>query len=301
MSEPRYPYVHVDVSVAEAELVSSTLFELGALGIEERDATTLVRASSEAAVTLVASFPDEPTALAAQVELAAQYTSRVEHVVGDAWRDGWRAYFKPLRVGRRLVIVPSWEKYESQPGDLIVHLDPGQAFGTGTHESTQLLLAELERYVQPGVALLDVGTGSGILSIAALLLGAEHALALDTDPLAVSATLENAAKNGLAARLEASARPLADVLGSYALVLANIEARVLIPLAPVLSARVAAGGVLLLSGLLTSDVESVRQAYGDFAELARPIRGEWAALALQSPAAAAGGKGTAAPPAAVRE
>jgi ribosomal protein L11 methyltransferase len=285
MSEPRYPYVHVDVPGDEAELVSAELFELGALGLEERDATTLVRARDTVAVTLVASFADEAGAAAAQAELAPRYVARIEYVVGDAWRDGWREFFKPLRVGRRLVIVPAWEKFDAGAEDVIVVLEPGQAFGTGTHESTQLVLAQLESHVRVGSALLDVGTGSGILAIAALALGASEALALDTDPLAVSAARENAVQNGVGERLVASDAGVESVGERYPLVLANIEARVLVPLAPAIAARVAAGGTLILSGLLLGDAEPVRAAYPELTELARPILGEWCALVLQRSAA----------------
>jgi ribosomal protein L11 methyltransferase len=280
MSEPRYPYVHVDVSSSDAEVVASRLFELGALGLEERDDSTLARPGGETAVTLVASFEDEAAATAAQLELAPDYAARIEHVVGDAWRDGWRAYWKPMRVGERFMIVPSWEQYAPLPNDIVLSLDPGQAFGTGTHETTQLLIAELERRVVPGVEVLDVGCGSGILSIAALRLGAARATAIDTDPLAVDATRENAERNGLAAQLEASAAGVETFAHAYRLVLANIEARVLVPLAAAIAARVAPGGLLLLSGLLATDVDSVRAAYPQFRELARPERGDWRALVL---------------------
>ena len=280
MSEPRYPYLHVDVTAEQLDAVSSALFDLGALGIEERDATTLLRSEANAQSTLVASFEDEETARAAQAQLA-DYPVRLEYVVGDAWRDGWRAYFKPLRIGERLVIKPSWEPFEPGPNDLVLTLDPGQAFGTGTHESTQLLLRSLPEYVVSGAKVLDVGTGSGILAIASVLFGAAHAHAIDNDPLAVTATAENAAANGVAERVSASADALESVAGDYPLVLANIEARVLVPMAQALSARVAPGGHLLLSGLLHADADRVRAVYPAFRECARPKLGDWCALLLQ--------------------
>jgi ribosomal protein L11 methyltransferase len=281
MSEPRYPYLHVDVTAQQLEEASSALFDLGALGIEERDASTLLKSGGGAeAAMLVASFEDDATALAAQRELAAQYTVRLEYVVGDAWRDGWRAYFKPLRVGERLVVKPSWEAFEPGPDDLVLTLDPGQAFGTGTHESTQLILRALPGYVGAGARVLDVGTGSGILAIASVLFGASHVDAIDNDPLAVTATRENAAANGVGERIAASEGSL-EGLSSYPLVLANIEARVLVPLAPALIARVAPGGHLLMSGLLHADADRVRAAYPGFRECARPKLGDWCALVLQ--------------------
>jgi ribosomal protein L11 methyltransferase len=285
MTEPRYPYLHVDVSTEAVELVSAELFELGALGIEERDASTLLHSSAGPdTTTLVASFADDETANSAREQLAPAHAARIEYVVGDAWREAWREYFKPLRVGERLVVRPSWEVYEAAPGDVVITLDPGQAFGTGTHESTQLILAALPAQLPAATRVLDVGTGSGILAIACLLLGAERADAVDNDPLSISAAHENAEQNGLSARLMASAAPLAALAGQYDLVLANIEARVLVPLASELAARVVAGGKLLLSGLLHADGDAVRAAYPEFIELERPTRGEWCALILQKQA-----------------
>ncbi|HKU40603.1 MAG TPA: 50S ribosomal protein L11 methyltransferase, partial [Polyangiales bacterium] len=150
------------------------------------------------------------------------------------------------------------------------------------HRATQLLLCELERRVTPGVALLDVGTGSGILAIAALRLGAARAQVVDNDPLAVDAARENAERNGVAERLVSSATPVEEICERFPLVLANIEARVLVPLAAAIAARVAPGGLLMLSGLLATDVQRVREAYAAFDELARPERGEWRALVLRA-------------------
>jgi len=282
MTEPRYPYLHVAVALEEVELVSSLLFDLGALGIEERDASTLLKSQAgEDTTTLVASFEDDAAAGAAQAELSGQWRAQLEHVVGDAWRDGWKAYFKPLRVGERFVVRPSWEPYTAQPNDLVITLDPGQAFGTGTHETTQLLLGALSGHVEPGARVLDVGTGSGILAIGACLLGASHVTAIDVDPLAVSATQENAAANGVSDRIAASDTDVAQINERFPLVLANIEARVLVPMASVLSERVADGGKLFLSGLLAPDMERMLAAYAHMRVLSQLEAGDWRALLLE--------------------
>lgn len=282
MTEPRYPYLHVAVTHDEVDLVSSMLFDLGALGIEERDASTLLKSSAGAdSTTLVASFDSDASAEAARDELAAQWPASIEHVVGDAWRDEWKAYFKPLRVGTRFVVRPSWEEYQAQPDDLVITLDPGQAFGTGTHETTQLLLGALPEHVQAGMRVLDVGTGSGILAIGACLLGAAHVTAIDVDPLAVSATLENSEANAVGDRIATSTTPVEAIEAAFPLVLANIEARVLVPLAEVLAARVAAGGKLFLSGLLVGDVDRTRAAYASMQLIEQRQAGEWCALLLQ--------------------
>ncbi|HET8932150.1 MAG TPA: 50S ribosomal protein L11 methyltransferase [Polyangiales bacterium] len=282
MSEPRYPYLHVAVGLDEVELVSSLLFDLGALGIEERDASTLLKSQAgDETTTLVASFEDDASANAAQAELGDKWRAQLEHVVGDAWRDGWKAYFKPLRVGERFVVRPSWEPYEAQPKDLVITLDPGQAFGTGTHETTQLLLGALSGHVQEGMRVLDVGTGSGILAIGACLLGASHVTAIDTDPLAVSATLENAEANGVSARIAASDTKVEAIAEAFPLVLANIEARVLVPLVDVLTARVALGGKLFLSGLLAQDMDRMHAAYAHMRVIKQLEAGDWRALLLE--------------------
>jgi ribosomal protein L11 methyltransferase len=288
MSEPRYPYLHIAVdSEGDAvELLSSELFELGALGIEERDASTLLTSPAGAhTTTLVASFADDASALAVAEQLKDRYSIQLEHVVGDAWREAWRAYFKPLKVGPRFVVKPSWEPYQAQPSDIVITLDPGQAFGTGTHESTQLLLAALSEHVQTGMRVLDVGTGSGILAIACALLGASHVLALDVDPLALSATTENSAANRVSALVQAGDQPVDRVEEAFPLVLANIEARVLVPLAAVLSERVRPSGLLFWSGLLHDHVAGVRAAYPGFEVIGQPVAGDWAALLLRKGAA----------------
>jgi ribosomal protein L11 methyltransferase len=281
MSEARYPYVHVDVAADDVELISSELFELGALGIEERDATTLLREAGSQPTTLVASFDDEASAQAAQAQLAPRHPARVEYVVGDEWREAWRSYFKPARVGERLWVRPSWEAFEAPAGEQVIILDPGQAFGTGTHESTRLVLGALGPLVRSGARVLDIGTGSGILAIASLLLGAAEAVGVDVDPLALAAAAENAAANGVADRLHVSPLGIEELSERYDLVLANIEARVLVQLAAAIAARVAPGGRLILSGLLTPQADEVRAAYREFRERERPIMDEWCALVLE--------------------
>lgn len=281
MSEPRYPYVHVDVSPEEVEEVSYLLWELGALGVEERDETTLAKNTS--GVTLVASYADDAAAEAAIVELLPR-EARLIHVVGDDWLDAYKKYFKVTRLGERLVIRPSWEPFEAGPGDVVVTVDPGRAFGTGTHESTRLVMTQLDRLVRGGERVLDVGCGTGILAICALKLGASEAYCIDVDPDAIEVTLENAASNQEEARVKASTQPVEEVAEIYPLVLANIQATVLIPLAAAIAARVAPEGLLLLSGILVGQEDDVRAAYPEFTLEASPVEGEWISLVLKKTA-----------------
>ena len=182
----------------------------------------------------------------------------------EEWRDAWKRYFRTVRLTRQIVVVPSWDTHPPAADDRVIHLDPGQAFGTGAHASTRLVLELMQELADRGARparVLDVGTGSGILALAAAALWpAADVVAIDTDPVAIQVARENAAHNG-AARVRASTDDLADVDGVYELVLANIQADVLAQLCGELSSRVAPGGHLVLSGLLTEQVAGVAAIY----------------------------------------
>jgi ribosomal protein L11 methyltransferase len=181
------------------------------------------------------------------------------------WRDAWKRYFRTIRLTRQIVVVPSWDVHDPDPGDCVLHLDPGQAFGTGSHSSTRLILAFLQDLRDRGAGptrVLDLGTGSGILALAAAGLWPDaRVVALDNDPVAVAVALENVAENGAGDRVEASTDDLAAVAGQFDLVLANIQADVLTALAAPLAARVAPGGWLVLSGLLAEQAAPVAAGY----------------------------------------
>lgn len=284
MSEPRYPCVHVAVPVTESDVVSSVLWDAGATGLEERDATTMDAAAGDG-VTLVAHFDEEADALEAVGLVTARFDGRfvptVEHIVGDDWRERWKAFFHTTRVGERLVVRPSWETHDAREGDLVIVLDPGQAFGTGTHETTRLVMRELEARVSGGEHVLDVGCGSGILGIAALKLGAARVVAVDVDPIAVRVTDENAEINGVA--IEASTTLIEDVPGRYPIVLANIRSPILIPMTESLVAHLTPGGVLVLSGLLAEEESEIRAVYDAHLRFDGVRRdGDWIALAYRS-------------------
>jgi len=181
------------------------------------------------------------------------------------WRDAWKRYFKVSHLTRQFVVVPSWETYEAKPGEVVIDLDPGMAFGTGTHASTRLVLEELQLLADNEIGamrILDVGCGSGILTIAALKRWPEATcVAVDNDPIAIDATLDNAAHNRVADRLEASTRTLDQLAEEFSIVLANIQAHVLRELKSLLVARTAPGGRLILSGLLTPQAEPLAQEF----------------------------------------
>jgi ribosomal protein L11 methyltransferase len=282
MVTPRFPFVVVDVQEEEADAVSSLLFDLGAQGVEERDATTLARPSAPGKVTLVASFASHDEANEAIAEIAAELSPRLEEVVGDAWRDAWKEHFRPFEIAKGIVVRPPWELYEGD-ARIVLELEPGRAFGTGLHETTSLVAGVLADHALAfhGKDVLDVGTGSGILGLLALELGASRVRATDIDGDAIAVACENAARNRLAERFSADTKPLAQIGGEFATVLANIEATVLVPMAPDLIARVAKGGLLVLSGILVPQKDDVRKAYGALELVSAPEKGEWVALVFK--------------------
>lgn len=207
----------------------------------------------------------------------------------EDWSTSWKVHFKPIRVGTRLLIVPTWEDAASLPGDLVLRIDPGMAFGTGGHETTRLCLELLEKIMADGSiglasSLLDLGTGSGILAMAASLLGAGRILALDIDPEAVEVARENLALNEMAEKVECGTTPLESLEERFDVILANILAEELVRLAPALAACLNPGGALILSGILAEKEEFVRQGFSglpfQYQETNRA--GEWVAMLYRS-------------------
>ena len=203
----------------------------------------------------------------------------------EDWSTSWKVNFKPLRIGRRLLIVPSWEEPQPQPNDIVLRLDPGMAFGTGGHETTRLCLELLEQIMDTmpilrSPAVLDLGTGSGILAMAAVQLGAGRVCAVDIDPLALEVARENLEINGLADQVECSTTPLESLEGCFDVILANILAEELVRLAPYLGKRLSPGGSLVLSGILAEKEGLVRSGFSSqpLEYLATLIEGEWVAL-----------------------
>ncbi|MBS2011960.1 MAG: 50S ribosomal protein L11 methyltransferase [Deltaproteobacteria bacterium] len=284
-SEPRYPFVHVDVASSEVDEVSALLFELGAQGVEERDETTLAKNASAGRVTLVAAFATPVEAEEAIGQIPSELLPRYEEVVGDAWRDAWKEHYKPYVLAEGIVVRPPWEPYDANPGEVVLELEPGRAFGTGLHETTRLVARALKAHANElaGKPILDVGCGSGILALVALLCGASNAVATDIDPDAVAVTVENATRNGMTNRVEATTQDLSEIDFVAPVVVANIEARVLIPMARELTRHVAPGGLLLLSGILVPQKDDVRAAYPAMTLIEAPDLGEWTLLALRAP------------------
>lgn len=207
------------------------------------------------------------------------------------WKDKWKENFKPFRAAEDIIIKPSWWETpeDTAEGDIIVQIDPGSAFGTGTHETTKLCLLSLRKYITPETTILDAGCGSGILAISALLCGAKSAFCLDIDPAAVHGALENARNNGLdSSRFQAIH---ADILAEnekvlhichppYQMAVANILADIIIPLSDCIGSFLIENGIFIASGILTEKAEEVEQALikNHFQIIEKNTLGEWVAF-----------------------
>ena len=200
----------------------------------------------------------------------------------DDWQE-WKRFFKPVLVSRRVVVKPSWEEYRPKENEFVVEIDPGMAFGTGTHETTRLCIQLLDDSIRGGETVFDVGTGSGILAIAAAKLGAERVLGIDNDERSVLVAAENVELNSVNEKVGLSGLPLSDIEGLFDIVVANILAEDLIEMRKELLERVAEKGRLILSGILKSKAGMVVSAYREEGvNLEQQIdEGEWSALMLK--------------------
>jgi len=248
--------------------------------VPARDAST-----SEAAVAEVAEALGHLGAFG--LRTIGELRTRLVHEAD--WADAWKAHFPVIRVGRRLVIRPTWRRHRRTSVDVVLALDPGMAFGTGLHPTTRLCLAALEPLADDGrlagARVLDVGCGSGILSLAALKLGAATALGLDTDSIAVESTLANARRNRLARRVAAREGSVPTGAPPFDVVLANLIAGALLSLAPLLRDELRPGGTLLASGIFIDRETEVRRAFDSVGLRVtdRSIEGDWVALEARRP------------------
>jgi ribosomal protein L11 methyltransferase len=222
----------------------------------------------------------------------------VRPVHEEEWATAWKSHFPVLRIGRRLVIRPTWRRHRAAGDDVVLALDPGMAFGTGLHPTTRLCLAGIERWADEGLLddarVLDVGCGSGILAIAAARFGARSVHGVDTDPIAVDATLANARRNRVARRVSAArgSVPIASGRGApqgpFDLVLANLIASLLTDLAEPLAGSVAPGGRMLASGIFIDREAQVADAFAaaGLRSVRRDQEGDWVLLDVERPAGA---------------
>jgi ribosomal protein L11 methyltransferase len=206
------------------------------------------------------------------------------------WAEAWKAHYHPVRIGKRLFIRPLWIDVPVAPDDVELALDPGMAFGTGTHPTTQLCLEGVEALTQPGAQVLDLGTGSGILAIAAAKLGAAHVLALDNDPVAIEAAVRNVEQNGVTGKITAQVGSLETVLTSarrFDFVVVNIIAKVIIEMcANRLGDTVRPGGLAIFSGIIHDQADDVEAALREtgLEPYTRRQQGDWVLIEARRPA-----------------
>lgn len=201
----------------------------------------------------------------------------------EDWANSWKKYFKPVRIGKRLVVVPTWETYEPSPEDVILELDPGMAFGTGTHETTRLCAMLIEDHMKPGARVLDVGTGSGILAIAAAKLGAESVSAYDIDPVAVRVARENCNANHCSNVMCGVSDLLAGVKkpeNGFDFVCANIVADIIVRMSGDIAKYMREGALLAVSGIIDTQADRVRSALeaGGLTHVKTSAENDWNAM-----------------------
>lgn len=289
--------LQIEAAAEAVELIAAAVApETG--GVEIRDCETVFPTARERATVVALVRPDEVESLLEEIDqtlaLARAGGTSVDPVIirrrdahEEEWRDLWKQFFRATRVGRLFVVRPSWDPGPAPPGEHVIDLDPGRAFGTGAHPSTRLVIRFVEELRDRRASLgtfLDLGCGSGILSIvAARLWPAARGLAVDLDPEAVDCSGENFERNAVRS-VDRQAGGLEAAPARYDLVMANIQADVLQELAPQMPTRLAPGATLVLSGLLTGDVPAVIAAYQAVGLVLkqREDEGEWASLLLES-------------------
>lgn len=306
--------IKIKTTPEAVDLISNVLYEAGITGVaieEPFDAEiyqTIEGAWAYFEPELVGKV-DQSAVIKGYLEDAEQLPNLLEHIrfemerlseegldiglaelshmeVDDAdWAHEWKKYYKTTPITDRMIITPTWEPYTPNPGEIVITLDPGGAFGTGTHETTRLCLKKIEEHLKVGDSVLDIGSGSGILSIAALKLGASHVTAIDIDTAATDATLENLELNGVAEHATVITGNLVDAVHeTFDLVVANIIAEIIVILVPDVPARLGASGKFLASGILVEKKEMVLKALAEHGlqVVDEQTDGDWCAIIAQS-------------------
>ncbi len=269
-------YSDIDLSTCYGDLIDESI-----LNADKTIASVSVYIPAERSTTDAIAFIRD--------RLAAEGVDGKIEVVGvneEDWATSWKAFYHTTRIGRRMVIVPMWEDYEEQPGDVVIKMDPGMAFGTGTHETTRLVIELLERYTTPGCRMLDVGCGSGILAICASKLGAGICRAYDIDPVAVRVANENIEASGQTNITCAQSDLLRHVDlsdGPYDVITANIVSDIIIRMAPDVAAYMKADATLLASGIIIERADEVITALeaNGLRVVDRLVDNGWAALVVK--------------------
>lgn len=211
-------------------------------------------------------------------------TVELSNVNQEDWESAWKQYFKPVHVTDRIVVKPEWEEYSPQEGEIVIEIDPGMAFGTGTHETTSMCINQIEKNLKAGDRVIDIGSGSGILSMAAVLLGAEKATGVDLDPVAVRVALENVELNNLQDKIDILHGNLTDVIREKAdIVVANIMADIILILLEDVREFIKDDGLFISSGIIQEKRAAVeaRLLEKNFSIVEVETKGEWCAITAQ--------------------
>ena len=267
-------YSDIDLKTCYGDLIDESI-----LNADKTIASVLVYFAADSGITDTLSFLKGRFA-----ELSIDATITVSGVNEEDWANSWKEYYKPIKIGEKIVIVPAWEKYTQQEGEIIVRMDPGMAFGTGTHETTRLVIKLLEKYIKNGMRVADVGCGSGILAICASKLGAAECKAYDIDPVAVKVANENIKDSGLT-NVSCDVSDLlrhVDKSKAYDVICANIVADIIIRMMPDVGELMNENSVILASGIIVERSEDVISAFDEhgFKIVERIDENGWCALAV---------------------
>ncbi|WP_069649305.1 50S ribosomal protein L11 methyltransferase [Caloranaerobacter ferrireducens] len=302
--------VQIKTTTEAVEVVSNILYEAGVGGLVIEDPNdlvfqnknegdwdyidpTLVEQNFEGVI--VKGYLPESEDLIDKIELIKQNVEKIpqynldkglgevttSEVYEKDWANSWKKYYKPKKIGEKIVVKPSWENYEKKPEDIVIELDPGMAFGTGTHETTIMCIKQLEKYVHQHDIVFDIGCGTGILSIAAAKLGAISTIGIDLDEVSVKVAKENVRKNGVANTVQIRKGNLLDVVDGRAnVIVANIIAEVIVKLAEVVPKFLLEDGVFIASGIILDKINDVKAALDkNGLEVIDEMKmGEWACL-----------------------
>jgi ribosomal protein L11 methyltransferase len=302
-----YQWVEISVGIDRRlqDALANFLMERGADGVvtdgEMASPCASAQRASKDTCRRVTAYLKNNEAIRSHIDALHRYLSDLAEIHGltaapqvdlklvreEDWSREWQKHFSTCRIGSRLVIKPSWEEYAPRGKDVVIEMDPGMAFGTGTHPTTRMCLERVEALVarsDPAIrSMLDVGTGSGIVSIAAAKLGVERILAIDIDPTALSCARKNAGINRVTHRVAVGDERLEEIGEQFDLIIANILSEILLKLRRDLLKRLSARGILVLSGILARDAHKLENAFSSkkYRLLDSVLQGEWACLVLQ--------------------
>jgi len=278
-------FVEVDI-VADASLLEALtgiLTQLGFEGFWEDGSALKAYMSAERWSPSLVDEIRSVANLVARSSSSKAPTISVKTIAEQNWNEEWEKTIRPIQVTARIIITPTWHTVTPAPGQIVLTIDPKMSFGTGYHETTRLVLRMMDHSIRPGTTLLDVGTGTGVLAIAGVKLGASSAVAVDIDEWSYENALENVRLNGVQDRVRVIHGDLSAAPGSlFDMIVANIQRSIIEPILREMSSRLAPNGLLILSGLLEADEELMLQALGSrhFVVRERLFENEWLALAV---------------------